>query len=180
MRRFFGLLRSSSNPFLPGMRYRLIFTLAALIVLADQAGKWAVEQFVRPLETIAVTGFFNLVYVRNHGAAFGFLNDPDMTWQFWLFLAATLIAVCVILFIARKAEENERLLFVALGGILGGAVGNLIDRVRYRAVVDFLDFHLAGWHWPAFNLADIAICVGAGLAALLILRPPQRPRAPAV
>lgn len=157
------------------MRYRLIIGLAALLVLCDQVSKWAVEKYIQPYEIIPLTAFFNLVNVRNHGAAFGFLNDPSISWQFWLFLGATILAAGVILFIARGAAEKEYPLFVALGCILGGAVGNLIDRIRYRAVIDFLDVHYADWHWPAFNFADIAICIGAGLAALLILRtPPQK------
>ena len=142
----------------------------------DQATKLLVERTIPPYETIALTGFFNLVNVRNYGAAFGFLNDPNMNWQFWFFLAATLLAVGIIVTLAQKASEQDKTLFFALGCILGGAVGNLIDRIRYRAVVDFLDFHYAGWHWPAFNVADIAICIGAGLTAFLIWRypPPEK------
>ena len=155
------------------MRYRIILGLAAGIAALDQAGKFVVERAIAPYEVIPVTGYFNLVNVRNFGAAFGFLNDPDMNWQFWFFLAATLLAFGIILYIAKKASDKDKTLFFALGCILGGAVGNLVDRIRYRAVVDFLDFHYAGWHWPAFNVADIAICIGAGLAALLIWRYPQ-------
>jgi signal peptidase II len=154
------------------MRYRLILCLASLLVACDQLSKWVVERHVQPHERIPLTDFFALVNVRNRGAAFGFLNDPSITWQFWLFFAATVLAAGVVFFVARQAGEKERLLFVSLGCILGGAVGNLVDRIRFRAVFDFLDVHYAGWHWPAFNLADIAICVGAGLAALLILRAP--------
>ena len=154
------------------MRYRIIFLLAACIVAVDQASKFAVERYLAPGGLIPLTGYVNLVHVRNAGAAFGFLNDPDMTWQFWFFLAATLLAAVVIMYIAAKAAAGDKALFYALGCILGGAFGNLVDRVRYRAVVDFLDFHYAGWHWPAFNVADIAICIGAALAALLLWRYP--------
>ena len=158
------------------MRYRIIFGLAAAIAALDQASKFIVARAITHYEIIPVTGFFNLVNVRNYGAAFGFLNDPDMNWQFWFFLAATILAVGIIVTLAKKASDQDKTLFFALGCILGGAVGNLIDRVRYRAVVDFLDFHYAGWHWPAFNVADIAICIGAGLTALLIWRypPPEQ------
>jgi signal peptidase II len=158
------------------MRYRIILGIAACIVVLDQAGKFVAERTIAPYEVIPVTVFFNLVNVRNYGAAFGFLNDPNLNWQFWFFLAATLLATGIILYIAKKATDQDKTLFFALGCILGGAIGNLVDRVRYRAVVDFLDFHYAGWHWPAFNVADIAICIGAGLTALLILRsPPPAP-----
>ena len=157
------------------MRYRYIILLAALIAALDQASKFAVERSIAPHDVIPLTGFFNLVNVRNRGAAFGFLNDPNMQWQFWFFCAATLLAVVVVFYIARSASEKDKTLFFSLGCILGGAVGNLTDRIRYRAVVDFLDFHYAGWHWPAFNVADVAICIGAGLAALLIWRAPARP-----
>lgn len=153
------------------MRYQIILGLAALIVALDQFTKWIVLSTMSLTDEIALTGFFSLVHVRNRGAAFGFLSDPDITWQFWLFLAATLVAVAAILWIAKGAEAKEKLLFIALGCIMGGALGNLIDRIRFRAVVDFLDFHAAGWHWPAFNVADIAICLGAALTALLAFRP---------
>lgn len=154
------------------MRYRLILILAAVLVLLDQATKWLVLRHLAPHEMIPVTGFFNLVHVYNFGAAFGFLNDPGSTWQRWLFLAVTAVAVIAVLLVARSAEEKERILFLALGCILGGALGNVVDRIRLGAVVDFLDFHYAGWHWPAFNVADMAICAGAGgLALLLLLRP---------
>ena len=159
------------------MRYRIILGLAAFIAALDQLTKFAVERNLALYEVVPVTGFFNLVNVRNYGAAFGFLNDPEMNWQFWFFLAATLLAAGIILYIAKQAADKDKPLFFALGCILGGAVGNLVDRVRYRAVVDFLDFHYAGWHWPAFNVADIAICIGAGLTAFLIWRyPPPPPR----
>ena len=154
------------------MRYRIILGLAFSLAGLDQLSKWAVEKSIPPYESFSITGFFNLVNIRNHGAAFGFLNDPEISWQFWLFLGTTLLAIGVMLFMAHKAEARDTLLFVALGSIMGGALGNLVDRIRYRAVVDFLDFHYAGWHWPAFNLADIAICFGACLTALFIWRSP--------
>ncbi len=153
------------------MRYILIFGLSALLVALDQFSKHLVTASLALHETVPMTGFFSLVHVLNRGAAFGFLNDPDMTWQFWLFLGATLLAVIVVWIIARSAASHERFLFIGLGCILGGAIGNLIDRIRFRAVIDFLDFHLAGMHWPAFNVADIAICIGAGVVALQLLRP---------
>ncbi|MDL2268272.1 signal peptidase II, partial [Desulfovibrio sp. OttesenSCG-928-G15] len=135
--------------------------------------KYLVDTTMAMYDVIEITPFFNLVHVLNHGAAFGFLNDPETTWQFWFFLAATLMALGIIVFIAKSAPRSSTVLFAGLGLILGGAFGNLVDRIRFRAVVDFLDFHYAGWHWPAFNVADIAICTGAFLAALLLWKAEQ-------
>ena len=146
-------------------RYTLIGLIAALLVALDQATKiWVYTTLPLHTELPVIQGFFNLVHVRNRGAAFGFLNRHDITWQFWLFLAAGLVALVVVFTLARQARNDEYGFFTALGLILGGAIGNLIDRVRYRAVIDFLDFYQGDWHWPAFNVADIAICCGAVIA----------------
>ncbi len=143
------------------MRYALVSGLAALIIFLDQLSKWWVVKNLPLHEAVPVLdGFFNLVHIYNRGAAFGFLNRSDIEWQFWLFLVATCVAVVAIGYLVRTSAPS-RLLFSALGLILGGALGNLIDRIRFRAVVDFLDFYVGTWHWPAFNVADIAICLGA-------------------
>lgn len=149
----------------------IVFSITALLVLAaDQLSKWAVDKFVAPNEAIPVwPGFFDLVNIRNRGAAFGFLNRSDIEWQFWLFLFATLIAVWAIVILLR-GSKGQLMLCIGLGLIMGGALGNLIDRLLYRAVIDFLDFYWRDWHWPAFNVADIGICVGAGLACLAVWR----------
>lgn len=160
------------------MRYRIVFGLAALLAACDQITKWAVTESVLPHEVHRITSFFNLVNVRNRGAAFGFLNDPSIDWQFWLFLGATLLAVIIIMVIVRGARETDRFLFSGLGLILGGAAGNLVDRIRFREVIDFLDLHYAGWHWPAFNVADMAICAGAAVTALYMLKPQKQESAP--
>lgn len=140
--------------------------LAALVFFLDQAVKLLVLHYMGPAQVVSVIpGFFDLVNVRNRGAAFGFLNRSDIAWQFWLFLAATIIAVWAIAVLARQSR-NDKLLLVGLGLILGGALGNLLDRIRYRAVVDYLDFYLGNWHWPAFNVADMGICIGVFLACL--------------
>ena len=114
----------------------------------------------------------DLVNIRNRGAAFGFLNRSDIEWQFWLFLLATLAAVTAIILLVRSSPEQPWL-FRALGLVMGGALGNLVDRLRFRAVVDFLDIYVGDWHWPAFNVADMAICAGAGLACILLWRQPH-------
>ena len=158
------------------MRYRIILSIAVLVVLLDQGTKWLVNDSIPYHESIYVTSFFNLVHVRNFGAAFGVFNNPEGTWQFWFFLASTILAVGIIYFVAKGARERDKGLFWGLGFILGGAIGNLIDRIRFDSVVDFLDFHFAGFHWPAFNVADIAICVGVGIAMLMIVLSPLPPK----
>ncbi len=149
-------------------RYAIISLIAGVTVTIDQITKALVFTTI-PLHTEipVISGLFSLVHVRNRGAAFGFLNRHDISWQFWLFLAATLIAAVVIVALARNARPKEYAFFASLGFIFGGAVGNLIDRIRYRAVIDFLDFYWGDWHWPAFNVADIAICCGAALAIVV-------------
>lgn len=151
-------------------RYRLMIALASVCLVLDQATKVLVEVFI-PLNHgfSVIPGFFDLVHVLNRGAAFGFLNRHDIDWQFWLFMGATALALGIIFNTARTICYN-RTLFVGFGLITGGALGNLIDRVRLRAVVDFLDFYVGNWHWPAFNVADIAICMGALLAGLAMWR----------
>jgi len=138
--------------------------LAAAIIALDQLSKWAVLRAFSLGESVEVTSFFNLVLVYNRGAAFSFLSDAG-GWQKWFFIVLAL-GVSAWIFVMLRSEPHKRLQSLALSLILGGALGNVIDRVLYGAVVDFLDFHLAGAHWPAFNVADSAITIGA--AALII------------
>jgi len=137
------------------------YGLAAAIAVVDQATKAWLAGALKLGESIAVTGFFNLVFVVNRGAAFSFLADGS-GWQRWFFVALALaISAYLILLLPRHAADTR--LAAGLAMVLGGALGNVIDRLRFGAVVDFLDVHAAGWHWPAFNVADSAICVGVGL-----------------
>jgi signal peptidase II len=137
------------------------FVLAALVVLADQATKAIVlSRFVLG-ERVEVTGFFNMVLVYNKGAAFSFLSDAA-GWQTPLLIGFALVAIGIVGTLLVRSP-GKRLLCSGLALILGGALGNLIDRLRYGQVVDFLDFHAGAWHWPAFNVADSAITVGAAL-----------------
>jgi signal peptidase II len=115
-----------------------------------------------------IQGFFNLTHVRNTGGAFGIFGGDKEGIGSILFVVS-LIAVGVILFLFTKAKENEKNLTLAFSLILGGAIGNLIDRLRYGEVVDFIDFYLSTYHWPAFNVADSAICIGIGLMAIEVL-----------
>ena len=142
----------------PSLRW---FILAALVILADFATKaWVLAAF-RPYESVEVTRFFNLVLVFNTGAAFSFLADAG-GWQKWFFIVLALgISVWLIIMIRQHAAQRQEAAAFAL--VLGGALGNVIDRVRFGMVVDFLDFHVDGRHWPAFNVADSAISVGVAL-----------------
>jgi signal peptidase II len=140
------------------------FALSLGVVLADQVTKALVLARFSLGERVELTGFFNMVLVYNKGAAFSFLSDAG-GWQTPALVVFAVVAIGVVgTFIVRS--PGRHMLRTGLALILGGALGNLIDRVRYGQVVDFLDFHAAGWHWPAFNVADSAITVGA---ALLIL-----------
>lgn len=154
-------------------RYRLLGGYALLALLLDQLSKfWVLTTIPEHKSVPVIPGLLDLVNIRNRGAAFGFLNRSDIEWQFWLFLLATLAAVAAIILLVRSSPEQPWL-FRALGLIMGGALGNLVDRLRFRAVVDFLDIYVGDWHWPAFNVADMAICVGAGLACILLWRQPH-------
>lgn len=147
--------------------------LAVLIVVADQVTKYAVVQYFAHHPPIAVTPFLNLLLVYNPGAAFSFLSD-EAGWQRYLFIAIALAASAWILYLLNR-HAAQRLFALALALVLAGAVGNVIDRILIGAVVDFLDFHAGGYHWPAFNVADSAITCGAALLVLDALRPSKNP-----
>ena len=140
------------------------FAAAAAIVVLDQLTKWAVLARFAPGERLEVTGFFNLVLVFNKGAAFSFLADAP-GWQAPLLIAFALAAAGIVTALILR-NPAKSLFCASLALILGGAIGNLIDRLRFGQVVDFLDFHALGWHWPAFNVADSAISVGAVILIL--------------
>jgi signal peptidase II len=137
------------------------FGLSAAVIVLDYVTKVAVLQSFAPGESRAVAPFFNLVLVFNKGAAFSFLATAQ-GWQTLFFAAIAIVASVVISFLIVRNRRNS-LFCTGLALILGGALGNLYDRLVYGHVVDFLDFHAAGWHWPAFNVADSAITVGAGI-----------------
>lgn len=138
--------------------------LALLILLLDQFTKILIVGYYKLGDSSYVTPFFNVVRAHNTGAAFSFLAHAG-GWQRWLFTAIGVVATLLIVWLLRS-HSTQRLFSVALACILGGAVGNVIDRLLYGYVVDFLDFHYGGWHFPAFNVADSAITLGA---ACLIL-----------
>jgi signal peptidase II len=133
--------------------------LALILVLADQLTKWLILGAYQLGDSTYVTSFFNVVRVHNHGAAFSFLAGAS-GWQRWFFTALGVAAACVIVWLLR-AHPGQKLFCFAMACILGGALGNVMDRVVYGYVIDFLDFHWRGMHFPAFNVADSAITVGA-------------------
>jgi len=138
--------------------------LALLILIADQFTKVLILGYYQLGDATHVTKFFNVVRVHNAGAAFSFLANAG-GWQRWFFTGIGIAAALFIIWML-KSHPGQKLFSFALACILGGAIGNVIDRSLYGYVVDFLDFHYAGWHFPAFNIADSAITVGA---ACLIL-----------
>lgn len=149
---------------MPSPAMRLMFLLAAAVLLLDQLSKWVmVELVLDDRRMIEVLPFFNFSLVYNRGVSFG-LFGSNSVWGPYV-LSALALAVCVALVVwARRAET--RMLVVAIGIVIGGAIGNVIDRLRFGAVVDFLDFYIPGTqlpHWPAFNVADSAIVIGVGL-----------------
>jgi len=148
----------------PGARLLPWLAWAVIILLADQFTKVLILGYYQLGDSTPVTSFFNMVRVHNSGAAFSFLAGAG-GWQRWFFTGLGLVAAGVIVWLL-KSHAGQKLFAFALACILGGAVGNVIDRVLYGYVVDFLDFHWRGWHFPAFNVADSAITVGA---ACLIL-----------
>jgi len=143
----------------PARNIRSWLWFAAAIVVADQVSKWIVLGTLRPGESIRVTPFFNWVLTFNAGAAFSFLADAG-GWQRWFFTVLALGVSAWIVTLLRRHSAEFRL-SLALTLVLGGALGNVIDRIRFGAVVDFIQWHAAGFYWPAFNIADSAITVGA-------------------
>lgn len=145
-------------------RYAIVFGVAALVLALDQATKWLIRSRMALYDSIAVfESFFHITHLQNPGAAFGLLADAHPWVRMPLLLTVGVIAVTVLTFFVRRVDERRVLLLAGLGAIVGGAFGNLIDRLAFGAVTDFLDFHLRGYHWPAFNVADSGITVGMGI-----------------
>lgn len=154
-------------------RYLIMLALTPLILVIDQLTKLYIDRTMQLYQSIPVIdGIFNITYLRNRGAAFSFLADAS--WRLPFFILATVIAVIAILVAFHKLRDEQRFAAFSLTLILAGAVGNLIDRVRMGEVIDFLDVYWGRHHWPAFNVADSAICVGVALLALDMFKEERR------
>ena len=142
--------------------------LALGVLIADQVTKWWAQMSLPMAQAIKVTDFLNWFLIYNPGAAFSFLSQAG-GWQRWFFSVIGIIAAIVIIWLLQK-NTHDRPFCLALSLILGGAIGNVLDRLLYGAVVDFIDVHYDGWHWPAFNIADSAISIGATLIVINEIR----------
>ena len=133
--------------------------LSLLVVILDQATKWLAEALLEPFRPIAIGPLLNLTLMYNEGAAFSFLSNAG-GWQRWFFAAFALVmTIALVIWLVRLAR-HEGVTAAALALVIGGAIGNLIDRLLTGRVVDFIDFYVGTWHWPAFNVADSAITLG--------------------
>ncbi len=155
------------------IKYRILLIVTFLVLILDQVTKLYVDRVMDLYQSIKVIeNFFDITYLRNKGAAFSFL--ANFSYRLPFFIMVTLIAVGVILTLYRKLRPEQNLAAVSLALILGGAIGNLIDRVRIGEVIDFIYVHWYEHYWPAFNVADSAICVGVFLIAIDMIREERR------
>jgi signal peptidase II len=154
------------------VRLRIAGLWSLGVVLFDQVTKLLVDSSLAIGDSVVlIPGFFSLVHVRNRGVAFGMLGGIPDPWRVYGLAGLALIIVAVLTWMLRETPVVERLQRLSLSLVIGGAIGNLYDRVRYGEVIDFLDVYVAGWHWPAFNVADSGITVGCVLLLLSSLKP---------
>ncbi len=148
-----------------------VLLITCLVVLSlDQFTKYTVQKDL-PLHhrVEVIPGFFNLTHVRNTGGAFGIFGGRRSGWGTLFFMGVSVLAIGSILFFIQRIKEHEKILALSFSLVLAGAIGNLIDRLRYGEVIDFLEFYLSSFFWPAFNIADSAICIGIGLMAFQLV-----------
>lgn len=152
-----------------GLR-KYFFLIAALVILLDRISKWAVSATLPLHDSLTVIpGFFHITHVENTGAAFGLFAESTAQWKIGALVTFSLVALVIVTILLWKNSHSVSTMTVGLSLILGGAVGNLWDRVVAGHVVDFLDFHISQYYWPAFNVADSAIVIGAILLVAEIL-----------
>ncbi|MCF7968153.1 MAG: signal peptidase II [Methylococcaceae bacterium] len=147
--------------------------LSALVIVIDQITKRVVDSTMQLYQSIELIPYFQLTYMRNQGAAFSFLSGAG-GWQRWFFIGLAVIASVFICFWLKKLNRSQRWEAIAWSLVLGGALGNLIDRILYGYVIDFLDVYIGDWHWPAFNVADSAITLGVAMLLLDSFKPQPR------
>lgn len=141
--------------------------LSIIVIIIDLGTKYLASQNLTYGQPVEVLPFFNLTLLHNYGAAFSFLSNSNTTWQVVVLSGIALIVAIVIFVWLTRLPKNKNLTACALALILGGALGNVYDRMIHGYVVDFLDFHINNYHWPAFNIADSAICIGAVILILM-------------
>jgi signal peptidase II len=141
------------------------FSLAGVVLILDQGSKWFADELLGARDVVSLLPFLALRKAYNAGAAFSFLSEAS-GWQRWFFVGLALLVIGVLVAWLRRLPRGQNRLALALALILGGAAGNLIDRVIYGHVIDFLDLYYRDWHWPTFNIADSAITIGAALLLL--------------
>ena len=155
-------------------RWSLFGIVVAVGVVLDQVSKLAIDRSMQLHQSFPVIdGIMNVTYVRNRGAAFSCLSEAS--WRLPFFVVVTLIACAVIVVALRRMAAEQTLGQLAVSMVFAGALGNLIDRIRVGEVVDFIDVYWRQYHWPAFNVADMFICVGVALVLLDMIRTPQEP-----
>ena len=153
-----------------GNRFAMPLAITLAVFLADQATKHVIRTRLDPRESIPVLdGFLNIVHARNPGAAFSFLADAPAWFRGPFFVVITVAAIAALLYVIARLPHEDRLMRFALGGVLGGAVGNLVDRILYGEVTDFIDVYWGSHHWPAFNVADSSITVAVVAVVLQAL-----------
>ena len=149
-------------------KYQWVAATAGSVLFLDQLTKQLVMALIPQHRAIPIIpGFFDLTNVRNPGAAFGFLAGAQGWWRTAFFIAVSIVALVVIALLIQRSADRRSVVSFSL--VAGGAVGNLVDRIRFGAVVDFIDWYYRSWHWPAFNIADSAITIGVGLLAVEML-----------
>jgi len=160
-------------------KYWVLLVILIWIISVDQWTKYSVQRGLPLHHAVPVIkGFFNLTHVRNPGGAFGIFGGEKRGVGSLLFVIVSLNAIGVILFFFFKTKDDEEILSLAFSLVLSGAIGNLLDRFRYGEVIDFLDFQISSFHWPAFNIADSAITVGIGLILLNLFTGVHKKEAP--
>lgn len=145
-------------------KYLQFSIVVMLVVISDQVSKaWVLAKMPLHKSIVVIPGFFSLTHVHNPGGAFGFLAQNSSPWRHWIFLGAALLALGMILYFYHQTPRSHPYLAFGLSLIFGGAIGNVIDRLRFGEVIDFLDVYIGNSHWPTFNVADSAVSVGVGI-----------------